>query len=105
MKFVTLTIADVSTRHITKKDGHLLGSKDAPFAMAELHSKTGAIFYVPSKQGCSAAEFKEMLATMSRFGFSDEFQEIFRRLRRQGIPYVRFDADGADVEGAPEFNW
>jgi hypothetical protein len=103
-KFKTFQIADIGTEHVAPQDLPLLDDHNAPFSLAELHNKAGVIFWVPTKDAYNKKEFEKKLQELDDFGFSGEFQEIFRQLRKQGIPYVRFDADGGTIKGAPTFD-
>jgi hypothetical protein len=42
---------------------------------------------------------------MQEFGFSAAFLRIIQALFKAHIPYARFDADAAEVEGLQEFSW
>lgn len=97
-EFKIYQMADVSTGHITEEDGELMMRRDAPFRTAVVDGATGAIFYV---QDLGIEGYQEM----KKFGFSNAFIAIFKALNKQGIPYVRLDGDGYNVDGAPEFEW
>lgn len=101
MKFQTRAVADVSTRHITKLDGALL-RPGAPYHLGEIADGNGSLFYVPMSDLTSSQEVHD---TLKAHGFSNAFVNIFLELRRQELGYVRFDVDGDEVEGAPEFEW
>ena len=98
-------MADVSTTHVTLEDGRLMGSEDAPCLVGETKDRNGAIFWVPTKDMATKRKFAEKLKEMAAFGFSKHFLRFFRKLREQGIEYVRFDVDGKEVDGAPTFDW
>ena len=38
------------------------------------------------------------MSRTAAFGLSDQFRFIMQRLREAEIPYVRFDADGGEIE-------
>lgn len=107
MKFDLFQIADISTKYITENDARLIENKDLLGHVASLD---------PRKEGDSPGEIlsvfifselvEEQLQEFHRLGFSDQFIKIIEELRKQEIPYVRFDADGGDVEGdLQEFDW
>jgi hypothetical protein len=106
-KFEVYRIADISTKHITKEDGHLISRTDAPGHIASvdphdtLTGSPGDVFAVMRER----RYHRSQMEAFRSLGFSKPFLEIFRALRRQGIPYVRFDADGTEVVGLPEFFW
>lgn len=101
-EFTKFVIADISNSHITKRDGELLTAEYIPFLLAEVVGDTGSILFVPEPKVSSAGE----CATMFReLGYSEAFIALSLELQKQGIPYVRFDADGGFVEGAPVFEW
>lgn len=104
MTFTTYLIADISTRYITAKDGKLISFENAPGRLAAIDppdASSGSIFTTPS----NANWLNDRVGEYREHGFSPAFIAIMTELSRQGIPYVRFDADGAEVEGAPMFEW
>lgn len=112
LNFTVYKIADISTIHITEKDGELIGRKDAPFRIGEVDSiipgggSPGVFFYVPKNNlGCPKADCDDIEERLAAFGFSHAFVEIMQSLRKQGIPYVRFDCDGAIIDNTQHFEW
>ena len=93
-QFTLRTFADVSTAHLRESDLDLL--KTAPNHLAELDCRRGDFFYVP----CDGA-FDDFATLAKEHGMSPEFIAIFEELRRQEIPYVRFDGDGDFAPGLP----
>lgn len=106
-EFEVYRIADVSTRYITRADGRLLGRVDAPGHVASVDpddsqsGSPGDVFAVMQE----GRYHRRQIAELRAFGFSAAVVGIFRALRRQGIPYVRFDADGGEAAGLAEFDW
>src|SRR5208282_3649548 len=104
-EFDIYQVADVSTKHITKEDGSLIGRLEAPGHIAcidpeDAESESpGDIFAVLQDSG----NHRRQIAELREFGFSRAFLRIFRALYRQRIPYVRFDGGSGEVEGLPEF--
>lgn len=96
MKFTTYSYADVSTAYLDPGDLDLLA--DAPGHLAQLDNEAGDFFWVPSKANATEplAEWKERV---TRHGMSQRFLDLMLELREQGVPYVRFDADGGEVAG------
>lgn len=101
--FHTDLIADVSTVHITERDGELLGSWQAPghLACIDGEDSPGDVFWVPQMPEL----MKELKRELKDFGFSRFFIGIFRELHRRKIRYVRFDRDGEQYSWLPEFDW
>lgn len=87
MKFESFKVANVSTRHTTEKDGEDLG------ALACMSNEHGGL--IPTSIDWMNGQD----------GGSDALWDIVRAARKQGFNYVWFDADGGDLEGAPEFDW
>jgi hypothetical protein len=96
--FDTYRIADINTRHVTRRDGELMLNSHAPYLLAITKGNAGAFFYIPQDD-------EDMEGTLYRCGFSEAFQKLFKQLRAESIPYVRFDADGGPVDNAPVFDW
>lgn len=87
MKFETFKVANVSTRHIAAEDGAQIAE------IACIHNEHGGL--VPTD-----AEWRH-----SRSFGSVYLWDIVQEAHKQGFAYVWFDADGGDVDGAPEFEW
>ena len=98
MKFQEYRYADISTRYITQADCELLAT--CPHHIAEVGDAgqtwdmSGTILHVPVSDPWEVAE-EEYL----EHGMSHEFLDIMRELHTQKFDYVRFDGDGADIEG------
>ena len=106
-QFDVYKVADVSTRHITRRDAELMGRQDAPGHVACIDAEDGDagspgdVFAVMLDRACHG----RLLADLKGFGFSSAFVRIFRALYRQRVAYVRFDAHGGETEGLAEFDW
>jgi hypothetical protein len=98
IKFKSMRVADVSTKHITARDGQLISNPNAPHSVAEVHGGYGTFFHTNDDCG-------DMDGSLRSAGFSDEFIRIMRLAALQGCDYVRFDSDGEDYAGLPEFEW
>jgi hypothetical protein len=86
-------IADVSTRHVTRSDGLLMGSDVG--AVAQINGGYGTIFST-----CDTS-----LEHLESKGYSAALLKIMRHAQQHTVGYVRFDADGADIDGWPTFDW
>jgi len=106
-EFDVYQIADVSTKHITKEGGSLIGRLAAPGHIACVDPEDaqsgspGDIFAV--LQG--SADHRRQIADLREFGFSRAFLRIFQALYRRRVLYVRFDPGSADAGGLREFDW
>jgi hypothetical protein len=92
---------DISTAHITEKDGALIGKKQAPFYLMESEGGTGCFFYVP---GLDTADDVELTHELSSFGFSLGFVRLFLQARESKARLIRFDVDGDDHD-LPTYDW
>ena len=104
MKFTIHKYAYISTGYLETSDLPLLGRKDAPHHLAELDNGEGSFFWVPAGMtyrhaGEGDEELVLFISEALAFGFSQRFVDIMRELFCNDIQYVRFDADGGDVEG------
>lgn len=61
--------------------------------VGEVDGNFGSFFYVPWD------DLEERLMDAEQYGLSGRFIRLMRELAAQQIPYVRFDADGGDVDG------
>lgn len=95
VQFTLMNFADVSTAHLRESDLDLL--KTAPNHLAELDCRRGDFFYVSGDD----ETFQDFVTRATEHGMSPEFIAIFEELRRQEIPYVRFDGDADEVPGLP----
>jgi hypothetical protein len=93
MQFEVIGYADISTAYLEEEDLDLLAS--APNHLAEIDDGVGTILWVPSEQDL----FEEFVRKSRQHGLSDRFIEIMTELHKQQIAYVRFDADGGEVDG------
>ncbi len=101
MKFIPDQIADVCTQHITARDGELILDPAAPSGLAVEWNLYGAFFTTNEITSDPKGGYDGLKA----FGFSDEFCAILKEAGAQGFRYVRFHDLGADVDGAPTFDW
>ena len=96
-QFDVYKVADVSTRHITRRDAELMGRQDAPGHVACIdaeHGEAGSpgdMFAVMLDRACHSG----LLADLKEFGFSSAFVRIFRALYRQRVAYVRRSCKGS----------
>lgn len=95
MKFTTYLMADISTRYVTREDGELM--QEGLRVLGQIDEGRGALFGVPNNE--------EQIESYAEAGYSAAFIAIMRELALQKIPYVRFDCDGADLDGYPTFDW
>ncbi len=93
MQFEILGYADISTSYLEETDLHLLAT--APHHLAEIDGGVGTILWLST----DGSPLEEFVAEAKLHGLSDRFIDIIRELDRQKIRYVRFDADGGEVEG------
>ncbi|MCX6926564.1 MAG: hypothetical protein NT154_25645 [Verrucomicrobia bacterium] len=106
-QFDVYRIADVSTKHITRRNAELMSRQDAPGHVARIdpeHGENGSpgdVFAVMLDWPCH----RRLLADLEEFGFSTAFLRIFRAQYRQRVAYVRFDAGGGEADGFVEFDW
>jgi len=95
MKFVTQQIANISTTCLTESDAELISRIDAPYHLAAHDTGRASFFFSPTEDRAVQQQFVSEART---FGLSEGFIAIMLELTRQGIPYVRFDVDGGNVE-------
>jgi hypothetical protein len=98
MKFEIFKIADISTKYITESDGEKMGQLD--LCIANIKGGYGDILSVSGT----------LVDDAIRAGMSAAFVNIIKELLERKIPYVRFDADGGEIEGEgsdrfPKFEW
>ena len=95
----------ISTRHITAADGAQLALNDPRDSLAVVEGGRGHIItwdlckpdFIDSPEDF-ADDFPPDL-------FSPEFRAVVCAFARLGYCYLRIDADGAEVEGLPVFDW
>ena len=92
-KITVYQIADVSTGHVTAEDGKKMGQDT--HAIAQVNGGYGTIFYT------SPAAVEHMV----KVGYSAAMLSIVQHAQAQGIPYIRFDSDGAIIPDWPTFEW
>ena len=95
MIFEKYEVADVSTRYLEESDLPLLLQIHCPTRIAETDGGFGTFHRVSDDDQL----FEEDLQHASAFGLSGRFVSIMRHLRATKIPYVRFDADGGEIQG------
>lgn len=96
-KFKTFEYADVSTAYLTEHDWELMSDADVPGHIAKVDGGLGDFYHTCSDDPKKFAEL--YVPAWKKVGLSGRFIEIMVRLHEQKIPYVRFDADGNDIEG------
>ena len=90
----THRVADVSTAYLDPSDLPLLEQAACPTRFAITDDGAGTFHWVTADQ----AMFDEEMSRTAAFGLSDRFRFIMQRLREAEIPYVRFDADGGEID-------
>jgi hypothetical protein len=93
LKFTLIPYADISTRYLAESDLDKLG--DAAAHIAEVDDASGSFFYVTKENDV----WEDHLEKWRAQGMSSRFIALMTELSEQGVPYVRFDASGCDVEG------
>jgi hypothetical protein len=88
-------VADVSTGYLEESDLPLLLQIHCPTRVAEIDGGFGTFHRVSDDDQL----FEEDLQHATSFGLSGRFVSIMRHLRVAKIPYVRFDADGGEIQG------
>jgi hypothetical protein len=94
--FETYEVADVSTGYLEESDLPLLLQIHCPTRIAETDGGFGTFHRVSDDDD---QLFEEDLQHATSFGLSGRFVSIMRHLRAAKIPYVRFDADGGEIQG------
>ena len=87
--------ADISTGYLEESDLPLLLQIHCPTRIAETDGGFGTFHRVSGDDQLS----EEDLRDATSFGLSGRFVSIMRHLRAEKIPYVRFDADGGEIQG------
>lgn len=95
MKFTTHQYADISTAYLEQSDLDLLGDVSLTGHIAEEDEGRGSFWYASSDDEV----FSSQVLEWRNAGLSERFIAVMTELREQGIPYVRFDADGGEIEG------
>ena len=90
----THRVADVSTAYLDPSDLPLLEQTECPTRFAITDDGAGTFHWVTEDR----ETFEEEMSRTAAFGLSDQFRFIMQRLREAEIPYVRFDADGGEIE-------
>ncbi len=96
MIFETYKVADISTRYLAESDLELLLRTDCPTRFGETDGGFGTFHWVPDDDEL----FREDMERAAQFGLSDRFVAIMRGLRAARVPYVRFDADGGEIQSS-----
>lgn len=94
MTFNTYLVADISTSYLDESDLRLLLQFGCPTRIGETDGGHGTFHWVPNDDEWFAEDMREARA----FGLSERFVSIMKNLRAANIPYVRFDADGGDLD-------
>lgn len=100
MKFTLHHYADISTEYLEESDLALILSPQAPNLMAVHTDLFGSFFYPPDSESPEAVQ--HFSASARSHGLSEKFIQIILLAGRQGIPYVRFDSSGGEIEGLLE---
>lgn len=93
--FESYAVADVSTGYLEESDCVLLEQAECPTRLAVTDDLAGTFHWVTEHEQA----FDEEMQRAQTFGLSERFRLIMRRLRDAKIRYVRFDADGGEVDG------
>jgi len=88
-------VADVNTAYLDPADLPLLENPECPTRFAITDDGAGTFHWVTEDRKM----FEEEMSRIAAFGLSDRFRSIMERLREARIPYVRFDADGGEIDG------
>ena len=95
MTFEKYEMADVSTAYLAESDLESLLRFDCPTRFAETDGGFGTFHWIPDDDEL----FEEDMQHAMEFGLSERFVTIMRHLRVARVPYVRFDADGGEING------
>ena len=95
MIFEKHDVADVSTGYLEESDLQLLLQTACPTRIAAIDGGFGTFHRVSEDDQL----FEEDLQDATSFGLSGRFVSIMRHLPAEKIPYVRFDADGGEIQG------
>jgi hypothetical protein len=100
---VLVTVLDISTGHITKKDDRLIkeaaNEENVLTPIITYDYAEGYFVYVPSD------DLKVHLDRCKRHGMSAQFCKILRLAAARGIKYVQFDCDGTPYNDLKTYNW
>lgn len=91
-------MADISTVHVTPKDGKLLQHSKCSYVLAETRGGYGTILYLGD-------DIVAMRQTLTAEGFSPHFCAVIEEAHRMRVNFVRFDADGRVYKHLPKFEW
>lgn len=92
-----MTVASISTAHITKEDGAQLLKADARDVLFTLFDGTGHIVHSLDDEDINEAFPPDR--------FSDAFRAMFQYFRDRDFEYVRIDANGPTIPDLPTFAW
>ena len=98
--FETYAVADVNTGYLAESDQRLMLNPECPTRIAITDDGCGTFHVVTDDEEIFADEMKRA----GEAGLSTRFRVIMERLRAAGIPYVRFDADGGEIDGLDRFD-
>lgn len=84
-----------STGHVTAAERDLFdaGKTPAPWMVVSLSGDYGWLIHLSDALPESIP------------GLSDGLAAVIQHARAHGLHYIRFDADGPDIEGAPTYEW
>jgi hypothetical protein len=91
---------DCSTVHITKQDGKLLDQRDCPLSIQNVDY--GWMVYCRADNNMLTAE---ELESLTKFGFSEAFIDLFTIARFHGCKWLDLDCDGMTYDDLPKFAW
>jgi len=97
-------VLDISTGHITKKDSMLLTRDDCP-ATAYEYEYGYFVFVDVSDPDLRKMSLKGELKAYKKYGFSENFLNIFKKANKLNCKYIQFDADGTEYSDLPVVEW
>jgi hypothetical protein len=92
---------DISTKHISKKDSHLLDRTVGSNPLIVIKYDEGYFVHVDSE----TKYFHQTLTEARKFGYSKDLITILRWARSKKCWFVRLDADGTTYSDLPTFEW
>jgi hypothetical protein len=102
MKFKVFSYADVNTSHIKPSDAALLDHENRDWGLNfVVIARYPEGYFLAIGNKFSDNDVCEVISS----GFSEEFASLLREMHKQDIVYLRIDADGCVVEGAPTLQW
>jgi hypothetical protein len=100
----TIPLLEISTAHITQRDGELIEKEDCPGRQGGHDESYGSWFHV-SPDDSLAQFFVGVLDPMQEFGLSPYFRTIILQCRLEGITRVYFDVDAPVIKDLKTFDW